>query len=254
MVLLPIRAVAILTLSLIAVVFASITTCGIKENDLRAKPLEGWRKHMRMVLRFLGRSIFFCCGFHKIRKNGIRAKRNEATIFVAAPHSSFLDVLVFFVLGLPSGVSRSENAKLPIAGYLVKALQPILVTREDSKNKLFTIEEIKRRSDPGSDWPQLLVFPEGTTTNRTCLIAFKPGISLKNNYWINKFYSVLFIKGAFIPGLPVQPVVVEYRNRTDTITWTWEGLSAAKVIFYTLCQFNNRMEVTVRPPIIPSAL
>ena len=77
----------------------------------------------------------------------------------------------------------------------------------------------------GSGWPQTLVFPEGTTTNRTCLITFKPG--------------------AFIPGRPVQPVVVKYNNKTDTLTWTWQGHNTFKNLFYTLCQFNNYMEVTV---------
>jgi lysophosphatidylcholine acyltransferase/lyso-PAF acetyltransferase len=81
----------------------------------------------------------------------------KAPIFVAAPHSSFFDAFVFFILGLPSSVSRSENAKLPFLGKVVAATQPILVTREDSKNKLFTIEEIKRRTNPENDWPQLLV-------------------------------------------------------------------------------------------------
>ena len=76
---------------------------------------------------------------------------------MAAPHSSFFDAFVFFVLGLPSSVSRSENAKIPFVGKLVAASQPILVTREDSKNKLFTSEEIIRRTDPETDWPQLLV-------------------------------------------------------------------------------------------------
>lgn len=129
------------------------------------------------------------------------------------------------MLGLPSGVSRLENASLPFLGHLARACQPIFVDRNDASNKLSTIEEIKRRSDPHSDWPQCLVFPEGTTTNRTCLITFKPG--------------------AFIPGLPVQPVAVRYLNRCDTITWTWQGISAYKAMFYTLCQFDNKMEVTV---------
>ena len=51
-----------------------------------------------------------------------------------------------------------------------------------------------------------MLFPEGTCTNRSCLIQFKPG--------------------AFYPGAPVQPVVVRYPNRLDTVTWTWEGPNA----------------------------
>lgn len=50
---------------------------------------------------------------------------------------------------------------------------------------------------------QIIIFPEGTCTNRSCLITFKPG--------------------AFYPGVPVQPVCIRYPNKLDTVTWTWEG-------------------------------
>lgn len=133
---------------------------------------------------------------------------------------------MFFVLDLASGLSRTENADVILMGNLAKACQPILVDRADASNKTKTIEEIKRRSDPNSDWPQMLIFPEGTTTNRSCLITFKPG--------------------AFIPGLPVQPVAIRYLNRLDTYTWTWQGMGAVKAMFYSLCQLDNKLEVTVR--------
>lgn len=176
---------------------------------------------------------FFFFGFHKIKKRGIRATRDEAPIFVAAPHSSFFDAWVFFVLGLPSSVSRDANAKIPLLGRLVLATQPILVSREDRKNKSRTIEEIKKRAFPESGWPQVLIFPEGTTTNRSGLITFKPG--------------------AFIPGRPVQPVVVQYTNRLDTVTWTWQqNLTTLQCLFFTLCQFNNKMEVTYLPVYTPN--
>lgn len=221
----PIRLLCIGILGITALLVSLIITVGVSDEELTRKPLRGWRRVLRGFIRFLGRSIGFCCGFHKIRKVGRRVSRKEATLFVAAPHSSFFDAFVIIVVGLPSGVSRSENAKIPLVGRLVKCMQPILVNREDTKNKLNTIEEIKRRADPNSEWSQIIVFPEGTTTNRTCLITFKPG--------------------AFIPGLPVQPIIVQYMNKRDTITWTWQGPNAYKCFFYTLCQFNNKLRITV---------
>lgn len=221
----PIRLLCISLLVSVSVGLACIITAGYTHEELKAKPLSGWRRYGVYVLRFFGRSIAFCFGFHKIKKNGVRASIEEAPIFVAAPHSSFFDAWVFFVLGLPGSVSRDANAKIPLIGKLVMATQPILVSREDAKNKSKTIDEIGKRAAPGSGWPQTLVFPEGTTTNRTCLITFKPG--------------------AFIPGRPIQPVVVKYNNKVDTITWTWQGNNTFKNLFYTICQFNNSMEVTV---------
>jgi lysophosphatidylcholine acyltransferase/lyso-PAF acetyltransferase len=202
-----------------------LMTIGLSVEELDTKPLSGWRRSLRSSLRFIGRAIIFCFGFHRIKKIGKRASKDEASIFVAAPHSSFFDTIIFFVLGLPSGVSKAENASLPIIGRLVRAMQPILVARTDKSNKMKTINEIKRRAAKDSEWPPVLLFPEGTTTNHSCLITFKPG--------------------AFIPGLPVQPVAIQYGNRMDTITWTWQGQDAYKACFLTLCQFNNKMSVTV---------
>lgn len=230
--LVPVRIVSITVIMLSAYFISLVITIGVSDADLTEKPLTGWRKRLKGVIRFLGRSLAFCFGFHSIKKNGIRANRSDAAIFVAAPHSTFFDAFTFFILGLPTGVSRAENGKLPILGRIVKAVQPILVNRENSRNKLFTIDQIKKRAKTDSDWSQLLVFPEGTTTNATCLITFKPG--------------------AFIPGLPVQPVVVEYKNRLDTMTWTWMGPNAIKCTLLTLCQLNNKMEVTYLPVYNPN--
>jgi lysophosphatidylcholine acyltransferase/lyso-PAF acetyltransferase len=162
----------------------------------------------------------------------------KATIFVAAPHSSFFDAFLFFILDLPCVVSRIENTRIPILKIILRAVQPINVSRDDYENKLSVIEEIRKRATPSRElhlaesWPQLLIFPEGTTTNRSCLIKFKPG--------------------AFIPGLPVQPIAVKYNNKLDTITWTCEGFNSFKIILYTLCQFSNYMEVTYLPVYVPN--
>ena len=45
---------------------------GIPSEQLKKKPLFGWRRKLKSVLRFFGRAIAFCCGFHKIKKNGVR--------------------------------------------------------------------------------------------------------------------------------------------------------------------------------------
>ena len=58
---------------------------------------------------------------------------------------------------------------------LVNFLQPVYVSRNDPNSRLNTIKEIKRRCKPNSGWPQIVIFPEGTCTNRSCLISFKGG-------------------------------------------------------------------------------
>ncbi|KAL2080080.1 hypothetical protein ACEWY4_023873 [Coilia grayii] len=57
---------------------------------------------------------------------------------------------------------------------------------------------------------------------------------------------------AFIPGVPVQPVVLRYLNAMDTITWTWQGPGAFKILWLTLCQLNNPLEIEYLPTYTPS--
>lgn len=58
---------------------------------------------------------------------------------------------------------------------LTKFTQPVFVSREDPNSRHNTIVEIRRRAATGGKWPQVIIFPEGTCTNRSCLISFKPG-------------------------------------------------------------------------------
>uniref|UniRef100_A0ACB8EBL4 Lysophosphatidylcholine acyltransferase 1 n=1 Tax=Sphaerodactylus townsendi TaxID=933632 RepID=A0ACB8EBL4_9SAUR len=64
-------------------------------------------------------------------------------------------------------------------------------------------------------------------------------------------YHMDFV-GAFIPGVPVQPVVLRYPNKLDTITWTWQGPGALKILWLTLCQFHNFVEIEFLPVYVPS--
>jgi hypothetical protein len=82
----------------------------------------------------------------------------------------------------------------------------VYVWRDDPNSRQNTIKEIVRRATSTDGWQQVLIFPEGTCSNRTGLITFKPG--------------------AFYPGVPIQPVCIRYPNRLDTLSWTWQGPGA----------------------------
>jgi len=80
------------------------------------------------------------------------------------------------------------------------------VKREDPTSRQTSVKEIIRRAQSNEDFPPVLIFPEGTCSNRTALIQFKAG--------------------AFVPGVPVQPVIIRYPNRLDAATWTFDSPSA----------------------------
>ncbi|XP_017948380.2 lysophosphatidylcholine acyltransferase 2 isoform X3 [Xenopus tropicalis] len=203
--LLPLRVILFMIVLLVSWLVAAIATCCCPEKN--EKPLEGWRRKVTQTLiGSLGRLLFFSMGFH-VRVEGKPATPSDAPILLVAPHSSFFDAIAVIVSGMPSSVSRAENISVPIFGRILRALQPVLVSRVDPDSRKNTINEIKKRATSGGEWPQVLIFPEGTCTNRSCLISFKPG--------------------AFHPGVPVQPILLRYPNIQDTVTWTWQGFSVA---------------------------
>ncbi|XP_003969581.1 lysophosphatidylcholine acyltransferase 2 [Takifugu rubripes] len=230
-VLVPVRAIL---MSLVLMVTWPVALIITLNRPLKGavEPMKGWRQFMcRRVMTALGRAYFFCMGFRVVIK-GTQVSSSEAPILAVAPHSTFFDGIVCIVAGLPSTVSRVENLATPIFGRLVRCLQPVLVSRKDPDSRKNTIQEIESRAKSAGHWPQVLIFPEGTCTNRSCLITFK--------------------QGAFIPGVPVQPVLMRYPNTLDTVTWTWQGFGSRALLLLTLSQLYTTVEIEFLPPQIPT--
>ncbi|XP_005526410.2 PREDICTED: lysophosphatidylcholine acyltransferase 2 isoform X4 [Pseudopodoces humilis] len=229
-ILLPLRVICITFLLLLAWLSASIATfCQPGRGFL---PLKGWRRRMiQTALSSLTRTAYLVMGF-QVKVKGKVASLPEAPIFVAAPHSSFFDAIICALTGMPSIVTRAENLSTPVFGTILSSLQPVAVSRQDPDSRKNTVAEITRRALSRGQWPQILIFPEGTCTNRSCLITFK--------------------QGAFVPRVPVQPVLLRYPNKLDTVTWTWQGYSFKELCIMTLCQIFTRLEVEFLPVHVPT--
>ncbi|XP_057879497.1 lysophosphatidylcholine acyltransferase 1 [Melospiza georgiana] len=226
----PIRLFFAAFMMLLAWPFAFIASMGSDEQELE-KPLSWWRKIVDILLKAIMRMMWLAGGFHWINVKGRRALPAEAAILTVAPHSSYFDAIPV-TMTFASIVMKAESKDIPVWGTLIKYIRPVFVSRSDQDSRRKTVEEIKRRAQSDGKWPQIMIFPEGTCTNRSCLITFKPG--------------------AFIPGVPVQPVVLRYPNKLDTITWTWQGPGAFEILWLTLCQFHNSVEIEFLPVYIPS--
>merc|ERR1712141_252156 len=119
----------------------------------------------------------------------------------------------------------------------------VFVSRERKSQRNQALEAIKARVlNPLTDefsspehpktWPQVLLFPEGTTTNAKSLIQFKAG--------------------SFRAGTPVQPIVIRRdKNKWDTLTWT-KGCSFIASFWSTICQFNTKIEIEFLPVYTPN--
>ena len=235
--LIPIKVVALIIIFLIMWCISSGALFGLSKETRRNYPLTGWRKESRNIVSILGRLMWFVMGFH-VEKKGIHSV--ETPILIFAPHTTFFDAIWFFCVTEPASfLGRIENEEIPIIGKIVQLYQPIAVTREDSHSRQKTLEQIIMRShsfmvdDKKDKWPQIIMSPEGTTSNGRSLITFK--------------------KGAFVSGYPVQPIIIQYPNQIDTVTWTWnQKHGPMTVLFITLAVPITRAVVEFLPPYIPN--
>ncbi|XP_028139093.1 lysophosphatidylcholine acyltransferase isoform X1 [Diabrotica virgifera virgifera] len=230
-ILLPIRVSIICFFVMVGWIFAYIGLWGLAEEELRQKPLDGWRKKLKHYTCIIGKNCLMAGGMN-ITIKGRQATKSEAPILVCAPHSTFLDGGIIYLVGFPSTICRRESGANNHIGKLINFTQPVYVWRDDPNSRHNSIKEIINRATSDLDWPQILIFPEGTCTNRSCLITFKPG--------------------AFYPGVPIQPVCIRYPNKLDTVTWTWEGPSAWKLLWLTLTQPYSNCEIEFLPVYTPS--
>uniref|UniRef100_A0A7N4PB81 Lysophosphatidylcholine acyltransferase 4 n=1 Tax=Sarcophilus harrisii TaxID=9305 RepID=A0A7N4PB81_SARHA len=212
--------------------FAWLQVAGLSEEQLQ-EPITGWRKTVcHSGVLGLSRLLFFLLGFLRIRVRGHRASCLEAPVLVAAPHSTFFDPIVLLPCDLPKVVSRAENLSVPVIGALLRFNQAILVSRHDPASRRKVVEEVRRRATSKGKWPQVLFFPEGTCSNKKALLKFKPG--------------------AFIAGVPVQPVLIRYPNSLDTTSWAWRGPGVLKVLWLTASQPCSLVDVEFLPVYQPS--
>uniref|UniRef100_A0A8I4A419 Lysophosphatidylcholine acyltransferase 1 n=1 Tax=Callithrix jacchus TaxID=9483 RepID=A0A8I4A419_CALJA len=213
----PVRLLVAAAMMLLAWPLALVASLGSAEKEPE-QPLALWRKVVDFLLKAIMRTMWFAGGFHWVAVKGRQALPAEAAILTLAPHSSYFDAIPV-TMTMSSIVMKAESRDIPIWGTLIRYIRPVFVSRSDQDSRRKTVEEIKRRAQSNGKWPQIMIFPEGTCTNRTCLITFKPG--------------------AFIPGAPVQPVVLRYPNKLDTITWTWQGPGAALGVSVTDYTFED---------------
>lgn len=231
-VLLPIRVVFILLSLTVATIIARIGLLGLTEEQQATAPFTGWRLYIRYAICAILRVMFAVCGFWRVEVRGRQASPQAAPILCVAPHSTFFDALAVVVMGAPSVVAKADTKNVPLFGSLILYTQPLLVHRTEPDSRKKTLDTMKERSVEGKGWQQVLIFPEGTCTNRTALITFR--------------------LGAFIPGVPVQPVIIRWNNALDTVTWTWEGIPAWQVVVFSLCQFAVHLSLEFLPPHAPS--
>ncbi|KAL7158593.1 hypothetical protein ABFS83_02G154600 [Erythranthe nasuta] len=224
---LPVAAVRLVLFGLcllVGYVATRLASYGWKD---RQNPMPKWRCRLMWVTRICSRAILFSFGYHWIKRKGKPARREVAPI-VVSNHVSYIDPIFFFYELFPTIVSSESHDSMPFVGTIIRAMQVIYVDRFSRSSRKHAVNEIKRKASCNR-FPRVLLFPEGTTTNGRSLISFQ--------------------LGAFIPGYPVQPVIVRYPH--VHFDQSWGNISIAKLMFRMFTQFHNFMEVEYLPLVSP---
>ncbi|XP_010272600.1 PREDICTED: lysophospholipid acyltransferase LPEAT2-like [Nelumbo nucifera] len=193
----------------------------------KQNPMPKWRCRFMWITRLCSRSILFSFGYHWIKRIGKPAPREIAPI-VVSNHVTYIEPIFFFYELFPTIVASESHDAIPFVGTIIRAMQVIYVNRFSAPSRKHAINEIKRKASC-DNFPRVLLFPEGTTTNGRVLISFQ--------------------LGAFIPGFPIQPVVVRYPH--VHFDQSWGHISLAKLMFRMFTQFHNFMEVEYLPIVTP---
>jgi lyso-ornithine lipid O-acyltransferase len=156
--------------------------------------------------RFLGAAAW-ACGVRKTRVG----KLPRRDVFVVANHSSWLDILI---LGGATGcafVAKAELKHAPLVGWLAGLNRTIYVRRSERREIPAQLASIR---DALHDGP-VAIFPEGTTSDGTVLLPFKP--------------ALLQVLDSANPALRVQPVFLDYGAAAAEVAWGQEdGAANAK--------------------------
>jgi 1-acyl-sn-glycerol-3-phosphate acyltransferase len=123
---------------------------------------------------------------------GYLTRRGAARVIVAT-HHSFLDAFFVGSRLIPTAVAKAALASVPILGAAMASLGPVLVPRSaEEKQRLPPVLDqiVAKATSLHPIYQPLVVFPEGTTSSCATILSFQIG--------------------AFVPGVPVQPLLLHY--------------------------------------------
>jgi len=214
--------------------FSLVHWCKLEDVQLQGGLARKWflfgKPLSMLILKIFGVRVTRR-GDESIYAHGRRDGQNEAR-FVVANHVSMLDIFALFGAGMPdaipSFVSKAGVFNAPIIGTLLRACRGVPVYRSSATGtgtSQVLVERAKNEKEPA-----VAIFPEGTTTNGTCVITLHAG--------------------AFASGAPVKPICLKY---TFTgFSPAYEVLEPFEWIYGILGSTGISLEMTSLPVYVPS--
>ena len=122
-----------------------------------------------------------------------------------------------------TAAAADDFSKLPLIGRIGDTCNMIWIERRSQEGKRRAINQIISHAE-NEQLPKLIVFPQGITSTKKIITAFK--------------------NGAFLPGLPVQPVALNYfGNKFHDLSWTFA--SFVSEFYWAGVQFVNTVNIKV---------
>ena len=132
----------------------------------------------------------------EIRMDGALAHPN---VLVVANHVSWLDIFALHAVGPVRFIAKSEIARWPLIGRLVRGVGTLFIERARRHDTQRVNREVAAALAQGDI---VAVFPEGTVTDGTKVLPFKGSL----------LQPIIESAGC------VQPVAIRYRTRTGDIS------------------------------------
>ncbi len=148
----------------------------------------------------------------------IEGNRLKDHVFYVANHLSWLDIPILGGATRAAFVAHDGIADWPVIGWLARINKTVFVARGDRfsvASQILTLREALEGHQP------ITIFPEGTTTDGTTLLAFKP--------------SLFEVLTAPLPGIRVQPVLIDFYGQGPETAWVGDE-SVLHNAWRTLCR------------------
>lgn len=222
---------ALLRVGRYARVVAQLTRAAVKI----AGPFDRWpADRKRDEIRFWAEGTLGIFGFD-VMVRGVPHGEPGPTLFVAN-HTSWLDVYALLSQVDVVFVAKSDVRRWPIVGWLAARTGTVFIDRRRTPTLKAHIETMTARLLSGCS---VAVFPEGTTTDGTCLLTFN---------------SASF-EAAVKASATVQPVAIRYvrHNRTRVEEAAFTGETTLLQSFHRLIDCRDCVaEITFLSPISPA--
>lgn len=143
------------------------------------------------------------------RLSGVRIRvegdRLPGGVFLLANHVSWIDIPAIAAVTGSAFIGHDGLATMPLLRWLCRMNDTVFVARHDRGSVARQVEDVRAAlRDTGA----LAIFPEGTTSDGTGLLAFKS--------------SLLSAIDPLPPGMAVQPLVLDFGPQAASLAWVGE--------------------------------